>query len=124
MPRMDKPHFGDFDDGLLNLQQHALRQCARAAGEIQAVARVHLFGQPKKKFPECILHLLHVNLLVGEQVFRVHGMHDHGVVDLEYQQLAVSGFRAVDAEVVELGALIDRIQRVAVALRKVARSAP
>jgi hypothetical protein len=57
-------------------------------------------------------------LLVREQVDGVHRVHHHRVVDFEDQQLAVARFGAVDAQVVERGALVDGAQRAGMTPRK------
>ena len=56
--------------------------------------------------------------LVRELVFRVHRMHDHGVVDLEHQQTSIAGLGTVDADVVEPGACMDRRQCIAMLQRE------
>src|SRR5574340_1425198 len=58
-------------------------------------------SQAKKKIPECLLNFPHMELFVGKQVFRIHGMHDHGVVDFEHQKLPLSGFRTIDTEIID-----------------------
>jgi hypothetical protein len=43
-------------------------------------------SQAEKKIAECCLDFLHMGLFVGKQVLRIHGVHDHGVVDFEHKE--------------------------------------
>src|SRR5712691_4857595 len=55
-----------------------------------------------------LANLAHLRCLVRKELRRIHRVDDHRHVDLQRQQPAVRGFRAIDAEIVEANAFPQR----------------